>query len=85
MLRLTFAEGRKHEVKRYCEALGHRVRRLRRVAFGPLRLGDLPPGRVPAADAARGERAARRRERATTRQLTYNEWGIACPPRTPRL
>ena len=43
-LRLTFTEGRKHEVKRYCEALGHRVRRLRRVAFGPLRLGTLPIG-----------------------------------------
>jgi 23S rRNA pseudouridine2605 synthase len=43
-LQLTFGEGRKHEVKRYCEALGHRVRRLRRVAFGPLRLGDLPLG-----------------------------------------
>jgi len=44
LLQLTFGEGRKHEVKRYCEALGHRVRRLRRVAFGPLRLGDLPLG-----------------------------------------
>ena len=43
-LRLTFAEGRKHEVKRYCEALGHPVRRLRRVAFGPLTLGALPLG-----------------------------------------
>jgi 23S rRNA pseudouridine2605 synthase len=44
VLRLSFTEGRKHEVKRYCEALGHRVRRLRRIAFGPLRLGALPPG-----------------------------------------
>jgi pseudouridine synthase len=44
LLRLTFAEGRKHEVKRYCEALGHPVRRLRRVAFGPITLGDLPRG-----------------------------------------
>jgi pseudouridine synthase len=44
LLRLSFTEGRKHEVKRYCEALGHRVRRLRRIAFGPLRLGTLPPG-----------------------------------------
>jgi pseudouridine synthase len=43
-LRLTFTEGRKHEVKRYCEALGHRVQRLRRIAFGPLRLGALPLG-----------------------------------------
>ena len=43
-LRLTFTEGRKHEVKRYCEALGHPVQRLRRVAFGPVALGDLPRG-----------------------------------------
>jgi 23S rRNA pseudouridine2605 synthase len=44
LMRLTFTEGRKHEVKRYCEALGHRVRRLRRIAFGPITLGDLPRG-----------------------------------------
>ena len=43
-LSVTFAEGRYREVKRYCTALGHPVRRLKRVQFGPLRLGDLPPG-----------------------------------------
>jgi pseudouridine synthase len=43
-LRLTFAEGRKHEVKRYCEALGHRVVRLRRIEFGAVALGALSPG-----------------------------------------
>ena len=43
-VRLAFTEGRKHEVKRYCDALGHRVQRLRRIAFGPLRLGGLPLG-----------------------------------------
>ena len=43
-LRLTFAEGRKHEVKRYCEALGHRVVRLRRLEFGAVALGALSPG-----------------------------------------
>lgn len=43
-LALTFTEGRKHEVKRFCEALGHRVVRLRRVAFGPIELGKLRPG-----------------------------------------
>jgi pseudouridine synthase len=45
VVRLTFTEGRKHEVKRFCAALGHTVRRLRRVAFGPITLGDLPRGR----------------------------------------
>jgi pseudouridine synthase len=44
-LRLTFGEGRNREVRRYCQALGHRVVRLRRVAFGPLRLAGLGPGR----------------------------------------
>lgn len=44
-LRLTFGEGRKHEVKRYCQAMGHRVRRLTRTAFGPIALGDLARGR----------------------------------------
>jgi len=43
-LKLTFAEGRKHEVKRFCEALGHRVTSLRRIAFGPVALGALRPG-----------------------------------------
>jgi 23S rRNA pseudouridine2605 synthase len=49
---LTFAEGRKHEVKRYCDALGHRVRRLRRIAFGPIGLGDLAPGKSRALSGA---------------------------------
>jgi 23S rRNA pseudouridine2605 synthase len=42
---LTLAEGRYHEVKRLCRAVGLTVRRLRRVAFGPLRLGSLAAGR----------------------------------------
>ncbi|MFZ0041527.1 MAG: pseudouridine synthase [Solirubrobacteraceae bacterium] len=43
-LELEIHEGRKRQVKRMCEAVGHRVRRLERVAFGPLGLGDLSPG-----------------------------------------
>ncbi len=43
-LRLVFTEGRYREVKRFCEALGHPVVRLRRIEFGPLRLGCLAPG-----------------------------------------
>jgi 23S rRNA pseudouridine2605 synthase len=55
-LTVTFAEGRYREVKRYCKALGHPVRRLKRVQFGPLRLGDLAPGAHRALTAA--ERSA---------------------------
>lgn len=43
-VRLTFSEGRKHEIKRFCQALGHPVRSLRRIAFGPIALGTLRPG-----------------------------------------
>jgi 23S rRNA pseudouridine2605 synthase len=44
ILELTIHEGRKRQVKRMCEAVGHRVRSLQRVAFGPLALGTLAPG-----------------------------------------
>jgi 23S rRNA pseudouridine2605 synthase len=37
-------EGRKHEVRAMCAAVHLRVLRLIRVRFGPLTLGDLPPG-----------------------------------------
>ncbi len=45
VLELEIHEGRKRQVKRMCEAVGHPVRRLERIAFGPLRLGALPSGR----------------------------------------
>jgi 23S rRNA pseudouridine2605 synthase len=44
VLELTIREGRNHQVKRMCEAVGHRVRTLERVRFGALRLDDLPKG-----------------------------------------
>ena len=44
LLELRIHEGRKRQVRRMCEAVGHPVRSLRRVAFGPLALGDLPEG-----------------------------------------
>jgi 23S rRNA pseudouridine2605 synthase len=44
-IEITIHEGRKRQVKRMCEAVGHPVKRLERIAFGPLALGDLPRGR----------------------------------------
>jgi 23S rRNA pseudouridine2605 synthase len=43
-LELTLREGRKRQVRRMCEAVGHRVVELQRVAFGPLRLEGLAEG-----------------------------------------
>src|SRR4029450_10604495 len=44
VLELRIHEGRKRQVRRMCEAVGHPVRSLQRGAFGPLALGDLPEG-----------------------------------------
>jgi len=43
-LEVTIHEGRKHQVKRMIEAVGHAVIKLTRVRMGPLQLGDLASG-----------------------------------------
>lgn len=43
-LEITIHEGRKRQVRRMCDAVGHPVRSLVRIRFGPLELGDLRPG-----------------------------------------
>ncbi|MBA7636810.1 Ribosomal large subunit pseudouridine synthase B [subsurface metagenome] len=45
-LELSMREGRKREIRRIFERFGHRVVRLVRVGFGPIELGDLPPGKA---------------------------------------
>jgi pseudouridine synthase len=45
-LEISITEGRKHEVRRMCETVGHPVEKLTRIALGPLKLGKLPPGRL---------------------------------------
>jgi 23S rRNA pseudouridine2605 synthase len=62
VIELTIREGRKRQVRRMCEAVGHPVIALRRVAFGPLVLGDLPAGahrRLSTAEVERLRRAGR--------------------------
>ncbi|GMV06144.1 MAG: pseudouridine synthase [Gemmatimonadota bacterium] len=44
ILSLVLTEGRKREVRRLLEAVGHPVLRLLRVRFGTMELGDLPQG-----------------------------------------
>lgn len=45
---LVLFEGRKRQIRRAMDALGHPVRRLVRVRMGPIELGALPPGRARA-------------------------------------
>jgi 23S rRNA pseudouridine2605 synthase len=45
-IELTLHEGRKHIVRRLLEEVGHPVSRLIRTEIGPIRLGDLRPGRT---------------------------------------
>jgi 23S rRNA pseudouridine2605 synthase len=45
ILDVTLTEGRNRIVRRWCEAMGLKVDRLARLSYGPVRLGDLPPGR----------------------------------------
>jgi pseudouridine synthase len=44
MLTITVHEGRNRQVRKMCEAIGHPVDRLRRVAIGPIRDERLKPG-----------------------------------------
>ncbi len=44
-LTIIIHEGRKRQVRRMCEAVGHRVIHLKRLAYGNLALGNLAPGK----------------------------------------
>ena len=44
VLEMVLTEGRNREIRRMAARIGHKVMSLKRIAFGPLRLGQLPPG-----------------------------------------
>ena len=44
-LTIDLVEGKNREIRRMLEAAGHEVTRLKRIAFGALELGALPPGK----------------------------------------
>ena len=48
LLEIVLNEGRNREIRRILARVGHKVERLKRIALGPLRLADLPPGEVRA-------------------------------------
>ncbi|MEX2168773.1 MAG: pseudouridine synthase [Pirellulales bacterium] len=44
VLEMVLEEGRNREIRRLLARVGHKVQRLTRIAVGPVRLGELPPG-----------------------------------------
>ena len=46
LVEVVLHEGRKHVVRRMLDAVGHPVETLVRIQVGPIRLGDLQPGRT---------------------------------------
>jgi 23S rRNA pseudouridine2605 synthase len=70
VLEIAIREGRKRQVRRMIEAVGHRVVELERVAFGPLGLRGLERGRsrrLKASEVDRLRRAARSQGRLSGR------------------
>lgn len=95
-LEITIREGRKHQVKRMLEAVGHPVIKLVRVRMGPLSLGDLEPGEFrfltdKEANALRAlveermESAEGREEPAFRPHRTVKRTGWAKPERARRV
>ncbi len=70
LLEIVLNEGRNREIRRMLARVGHKVERLKRVAIGPLRLGELPAGHV---------RALAREEIRRLRQAAHG-----APPRKAR-
>ena len=79
-LEITIREGRKHQVKRMLESVGHPVIKLLRIRMGPLSLGDLQPGefRFLTDREANGLRRL-----VEERVASVGEMPEAAPPRRP--
>lgn len=72
-MRIVLFEGKKNEVKRIFFRIGHPARKIRRIGFGPLVLGDLPVG-------AWRELTEREKQRLLAELNCVTE----TPPRAPR-
>jgi 23S rRNA pseudouridine2605 synthase len=85
VLEITVREGRNRQVRRMCEAIGHPVSQLTRVAIGPLRDPRLKPGYwrdLESAEIARLQAAAART--AAPAQHLREGGPTAAPPRRSR-
>jgi 23S rRNA pseudouridine2605 synthase len=78
-LEITIREGRKHQVKRMLETVGHPVIKLLRIRMGPLSLGDLQPGEFRFLT----DREANALRRLVEERASVEESPPVNPPRRP--
>jgi 23S rRNA pseudouridine2605 synthase len=89
-LEITLREGKNREIRRMCEAVGHRAEKLIRVRFGPLILTDLAIGayrqlttdEVEDLKRAAG-RSPRDKPRGDTSRREHDTEAITVPSKTP--
>lgn len=79
-MEVTIREGRKHQVRRMLEAVGHPVIKLVRVKMGPLTLGNLAPGEFRFLT----DREANALRELVERRLTSDEGQESLAPRRQR-
>ena len=72
-LRVALREGKKREVRRMFWAVGHKVLRLKRLSYGPIRLARLPEGKWRKLTDA--ELAALPREKSSTQRREDTKQG----------
>ena len=65
VMEMTIREGRNRQIRKMCEAVGLTVKRLKRTAIGPLKLGMLQPGEWR--ELSKAEVAALRRAATNTK------------------
>lgn len=90
ILRITLKEGKNREIRRLLARTGHKVMQLRRVALGPLKLDELPPGQyrrlhdaeVRLLQNTAGSAGGHDADEPDARG--QNEVAVSQPPRSPR-
>jgi 23S rRNA pseudouridine2605 synthase len=75
ILEMVLDEGRNREIRRLLARVGHKVQRLKRVAVGPVRLGDMPAGAV---------RPLTRKEIESLHRVAVQKPSSAAPSNAPR-
>jgi 23S rRNA pseudouridine2605 synthase len=91
ILEMILDEGRNREVRRLLARVGHKVQRLKRVAVGPVRLGELPSGAVRPLSGKEVEllrtavaRGPQTREAKAAKPHAHRRNGIATPKKRGR-